>query len=1173
MPWTENQQRAIKTRGKSLLVSAAAGSGKTAVLIERILRLLLEDKVEVDRLLVVTFTKAAAEEMRNRLYKSLLESIKKNGKERAFLNKQLGNLPCAAISTLHSFCISIIQKYFYVIDLDPGLRVGDETQMSILKDKAMDELLNSEYEKEDERFTILLDMFNDGRNEDRIRSLVEKIHVFLMNRSHPKEWTEASLENFSFDMEKFCKSNVYEEFVDMVEKKLISAQDELLYALNKASLVESNGKLLNILEDELSQVKSIVNNLSKDYPSFYRSLTQSNYARLSFKCEDNEVKESIVEARNKSKSIVNEIKKSIEYSHPDKVLLEMSKMLPEISYLMDLVFDYDGIYKEMKLDKRVMDFNDIEHYTLQILQSKEVRDELKEQYQYIFVDEYQDSNEIQDDIISSIMRDDNVFFVGDVKQSIYRFRLADPTLFMEKQDDFAKDDQKKKETIFLNQNFRSQKKIVDFINLVFENIMSKHVGEVNYDEKAKLYYGNNQTPLEKKVEFTLLHKDDENIDDEDLLEIDKIEAEAIYISNKIKNILKAKIFDSTIGEYRNIKYSDIVILLRTTKKWADTYYELLNSQGIPVHAESKSGYFDTLEIRLILQLLKVIDNLYQDIPIIAVMRSPIFAFSIEEIASIRLHQQKSTFYETILSYIGQHDNELSKKLSNMVQNIKEWKKQSRFMPINDFIWKLVVDTGYYYYISAMPAGGQRQANIRILIDRAKEYSQSNIKGLFNFIRLIEGIKETKKDLSSAKTVSANDDVVRIMSIHKSKGLEFPVVFIGGLGKRMNLQDLKESIILHKDLGICPNYVSLQERRYFPTILKTIAKEKIHLETLSEEMRVLYVAMTRARDYLYLVGSVKNLDQTLKKSSKRNLSLYDVSAGSSYLDWLLPIVLGEEKQEECSQLCSTEIIGLSQIYKNYLLDPLQDKINLSKYWSELEKYENIDAEVQGKLNWKYPYINSSNMPTKSTVSELNQVSLQDLTGRLKISETFNTPKFIEQKRITGIERGNTLHFILQHLDLQQIKAKVHPLAKEIEDQIHMMISNKLINDLDSLSFYVKKISAFLNSSLGKRMLGASKVYREKAFNIKKDLKDGSDDYILVQGVVDCFFLEDSRYVVIDYKSNYYADEEDKKKLIVEYSEQINLYKRAIELLTQKEIGESFLYLFHKNESVKILDELT
>lgn len=1170
MPWTENQQRAIDTRDKSLLVSAAAGSGKTAILVERIVKIIIEDKVDVDRLLVVTFTKAAAEEMRARLYKKLMETMEEQKTSWSFLSRQIAKLSGASISTLHSFCLDITKKYFQVIDLDPGLRIGDETQIGILKDKALGELLEEEYEKEDERFIDLLEMFNNRRDDEEIRNMINKLHLFLMNRPFPKDWVEKSLGSFKMNLESFNKSNLYEEYRVSAERKLNSAKIEISKALQMANTLEDNEKAIHVLQDEDCQIDLIVRGLNRGYEFYYQSLEGAKFSTLRIKTDNIELKERIVDRRNSAKEIVKKLQESLQYNSPDTMMEDIAEMEPVIGYLLHLVLQYNQVFQEKKLERRVMDFNDMEHYTLKILQNSEVREELRSQYAFIFVDEYQDSNEIQDTIISSIMREDNVFFVGDVKQSIYRFRMADPTLFLKKQISFSDEKENTKETIALNQNFRSRQKIIDFINLVFENTMSEYIGEIKYDESAKLYLGAQQAPLQEKVEITIIENDKDNIPSEELMEIGKIEGEALFIASKIKGLLKEKVYDKDINDYRTLEYKDMVILLRTTRQWSDLYYEVLNQQGIPVYAESQAGYFDTLEIRLIIELLKLIDNSYQDIPLISVMKSPVFSFTIEELTEIRINEKKANFFDAVKAYIINKDDDLSRRLKNMIEKIELWKKQCRYMPLNDFIWKLVVETGYYYYISAMPGGIQRQANIRILIDRAKQYTESNINGLFNFIRLVENLRETKRDLSSAKIIGPNENVIRIMSIHKSKGLEFPVVFVGGLGKNMNLQDIRDPIIAHKDLGICPNYVSLAERRYCPTIFKTIAKEKLQLETLSEEMRVLYVALSRARDYLYLVGTVNKLESSIEKKWSNTLSEYFISTGRTYLDWIMPVVLKSMDYKENEESCFfLEYKRLSEIINKLKTEHLEGKWDLIQYWDGLkkEKKSTIHKMIDEKLSWFYDYEKESNMPTKATVTELKKVQENKRVDRIRVNETFNLPKFQRQKGMTGAQRGTVLHFILQHLDLEKLKSIESSFKEEISRQIDEMVKKQILSEGEIDEFFVPKIAKYFMGPLGQRMLKGQRIYREKAFNYKANVEE-SKDYMLIQGIIDCYFLEGKDYVLIDYKSDYYSDEKDKEELIQNYTPQLQLYKRAIEELTKKNVRQTYIYLFHKNQIVEI-----
>ncbi|MFZ7121415.1 MAG: helicase-exonuclease AddAB subunit AddA [Eubacteriaceae bacterium] len=1164
--WTEKQELAINTRGKSLLVSAGAGSGKTAVLVERIIKLIIDDNVPIDKLMVVTFTKAAAEEMKIRIYKGLIERNKNNEEKRTFINKQISNLPSASISTLHSFCLEIIKRYYYIIDLDPGLKIGNEAQIGILKDKAMEELLEAEYEKGEELFINLLEMYNNRRDDKRIKTTINKINTFILNRPYPEEWVNRALSHFDLDMEGYNNSHFYKEFISLVQKKLNAAEKTLKISWEMSQRIKNNDNVVQILSDEINQVKMLKKKLYSGYENFYESLNEVIFSSLRFKCDEQYLKDKITYNRNSAKNIVKKIKEQLSFNSPKNMIEDIKGVSEEIKYLIYMVMEYNEIFRKMKIDKGMMDFNDIEHYCLQILKNDEVAEELKEYYKYIFVDEYQDSNGIQDEIVSRIMKEDNVFFVGDVKQSIYRFRMADPTLFLSKYEDFNNDGTENKEIISLNMNFRSRKSIINIINLIFERIMSKFVGDVNYDDNAKLNFAYNIPEINEQIEFAIIDIDKENLNNEELMEISKIEAEATFIAKKIKKLMKEQIYDEQLKEYRSVNYKDIVILLRTTKKWSDVYYSVLNDKGIPVFAQSQSGYFDTLEIRLLIQLLKVIDNQYQDIPILSVMRSPIFNFSIEEIASIRVEDSSISIFESIQLYIDNNDNELKKKLSNFLIKIEQWKKQSRYMSINDFIWRIVIETEYYYYISALPGGKQRQANVRILIDRAKQYNDSSVNGLFNFIKLIQGIKETKIDLSSARVVGSTENVVRIMSIHKSKGLEFPIVIIGGIGKNINLQDSKESIIMHKDLGICPDYVNTDERRYCPTIYKSIAKEKIDLETLSEEMRVLYVAMSRAKDMLFLVGSTKNLEKKMIQNWDVEIDEYYASTAKNYLDWIMPVIINNQNIVNLDEKIKVNTYKLSDMVEDIRDKNDEIKKELFSYFEKLESKKIVSNDIKRILEWEYKYIKSSQNPTKISVSELKNRSEIVKINNIKISNNLKTPKF-RKSSYTATDKGTIIHRVFQLVNLEKIKDNYNNLENEIERQVQFIIENNFLTIEQIKVIQIHKVAEFFRSDLGKRMINSSKIYREKPFNLKLSIDNDEDD-VLVQGVIDCYFMEKNQYILVDYKSDYYNNNVSKNRLIEQYSRQINIYRKAIESLTKRKVAQSYLYMLNTNDTIEI-----
>lgn len=1158
--WTEEQNKAISTKGKSLLVSAGAGSGKTAVLVERIIKIIIHDKVDIRRLLVVTFTKAAAEEMRIRIYKGLNKALTDTSfdNEQEFLREQLNYISIASISTFHSFCMSIVKKYYHIIDLDPTIKIGDDVHLSVLRSKAMDTMMEESYEKGEEDFIALLDAYNNKRGDGNFRNIIERIYNITMNRPNPREWSESLLDGFHMTMEQFNESKYYWELKTHLSMRLKAALYQFNIAWEIAYKNLDNDKNIDLLFNETNQTKNLIDSLDKGYECFFNNLNGISFKTLRIKCENIEIKESIQYHRNKGKDIIKKINSIIEFNQPHNILDQLKETEPLMRYMMSMVFRFKDIFENIKLDKGIIDFNDLEHYCIKIFMNEEVNKELQDYYEYIFVDEYQDSNEIQDKIISSIMRKNNVFFVGDVKQSIYRFRMSDPTMFLQKQKEFISSDENIiGEIINLNMNFRSSDKIIKGINYIFEKIMNPYIGEVLYDDKSKLYSGMDCSEItDDNVEITVIDNDlEENTAGDST---DYMEVEAHILADKILQLVGETVYDPTLNLRRPIIYGDMVVLLRTTKVWSEVYYTVFKSRGIPVHTETQTEFLESMEISLIMQLLKVIDNRYQDIPLVSLMGSPFFSFTPDEMAMVVVNKNKMNIYEQIKIYILENNNELSGKLKDMMEKINRWRSLSRFVSLYDLIWMIVEESGYYHFISAMPGGEQRITNMRILMDKAREYSESNINGLFNFIQLIEGIHMTKKDLASNRSTGTVDNALRIMSIHKSKGLEFPVVFIGGMGKKFNFQDTRESIIVHKDLGICPNYVNLHNRTYCPTIFKSIAKEKINIETLSEEMRVLYVALTRAKQKLYMIGTVKNLQKKLEEVWTSNMDEYTIATANNYLDWIMPTVILQE-----NEFINLNVAKMSEIEEHREKEKISQINKIDNLREMVLKNSEVSESIKEKLEWVYPESQDVNIPSKISLSEYINMSGEKAYIHRGITDVSKVPKFIDDKKKSGIQKGTNIHFIMQHLDLDGIRSGYSKLESEIEKQIMQMIEKQIIKKDDIEKYFIEKISKFFKSDLGKKMLMSRKIYREKPFNLEKHIFEEKHN-VLMQGVIDCFFYEVDGYILLDYKSDYYSDKDEENKIIKKYTGQVLLYKEAVEKLTKVKVKNSYIYLFHEGK---------
>lgn len=1187
--WTDDQKSAIDARGNNLLVAAAAGSGKTAVLVERIIRLIIKDQIDIDKLLIVTFTNAAAGEMRERIGAAILKELEKKNENEEHLRKQINLLNRASISTLHSFCIDVVRKYFHLIDIDPNFRIGDSTETSIMKMEVLEELFEREYEKEDENFLGLVERFGGNKEDTPLQDLTLKLYEFIQSQPYPKKWLRERVEDFNIDINGFKETNWYEIILRQIQIALIGANELFIEA--KALCQKPNGPIgyVKAILDDIALTDSLVNLLGSGLDHFYHELKDVKHKRLGrvSKEVDEDLKEKVKGLRDQGKDIIKNIREDILTKSPEAYIQDLNELYPFMEYLYKLVSEFDDGYGEKKVDRGIVDFNDLEHYALAILENEQPAKEYKEKYEYIFVDEYQDSNIVQETILGFIKKDNNFFMVGDVKQSIYRFRLADPSLFISKYETFEKDCGALNRRIDLSKNFRSREEVINGVNFIFKNIMTKEFGEIDYDEGAYLYKGADHKPIEDaSIEVNIIEKKEESYEEDEILEeMEDIEVEARIVSKRIKELLGKEIYDQRIDTYRKITYKDIVVLLRTTKNWAQTFLEVFIEEGIPAYADVNTGYFEAIEVNIFMNLLKVIDNKRQDIPLLSVMRSYIGGFDTEDLIKIRVGSNQVSYFEAIKEYIAKEEDELKYKCIRFLEKIKKYKTYARYMHIDELIWKLLKETGYYDYYGAMVGGVQRQANLKILVDRARQFENTSIKGLFNFIKFIDKLKSSSGDMGTAKTLGENDDVIRIMSIHKSKGLEFPIVIVGGMGKQFNLMDMNNQVLFHKDLGIGPRYVDPDRRQYADTIAKIAMKNKIKIESLSEEMRILYVALTRAKDKLILVGSIRDIEKSTKKWTKKMNPFY-LSRGKSYLDWIGPALIRHEDGQILRELAEVfwnkesfyeddSKWSIRKIDKKHIrLEEMEKRINQLAFKKFLEDFRNktVDEDhfVAKRLNWSYENHIATKIPSKLSVTEIKRIANNQLDGiGMNIPMLIKRPKFMEgKKQLTGAEKGTIIHFVMQHLDLEKINNK-----EAIEEQIQKMVKAELLKPEEATVIDVSKIVKFFESPIGKRVCVSNQVFREVPFNLVKEANEiisdieSCEENLLVQGVIDCYFEEEDGYILVDYKSDYVTTNQ-KEELIEKYKIQVKVYKEALENITGKTVKESYLYLFHLDEALKI-----
>lgn len=1246
--WTEDQLKAIETRNCNLLVAAAAGSGKTAVLVERIIRIITneDNPVDIDRLLVVTFTSAAAAEMRERIADAISKALEVNPNSKV-LQRQLTLLSRANITTMHSFCLDVIKNYYHIINLDPTFRIADETENTLLKLEVINDMFEDYYENEDEDFKRLIEAYSTSRDDERLKEIILDLYRFSMSGPWPEKWLEESAESFNIEtIEDLNKTNwikILKETIAIEVSGYIKVLEKALDLIKSTEGLEPYEATFN---DEINMFKGVLESLNYGISELYSEVSKISFGRLKSVKKSNVSDEESLEI---VKSIRDSIKKKCYKLVEDSFSMSIEEALdgiknsyPYMKMISKLTLDFIDRFKKKKRERNLLDFNDLEHLCLKILISSDeegniipssVSEGFREYFDEVLVDEYQDSNNVQEAIIDLVSRksleNPNVFMVGDVKQSIYRFRQAKPELFLDKYNSYPLEEGSLNRKIQLYKNFRSREEVISGVNYIFKEVMSKTVGELEYNDDEALNLGasykeneDENTVIAGPIELHILDKSGKDIPEEDKIEevslgdsekeeeedVDAITLEARIVAKRIKELLNPdiktgkifKVLDKETGEYRNLKYKDIVILLRATKNWSEIFLEELGYEGIPVYADTGTGYFETIEIRTIMSLLKIIDNPMQDVPMISVLRSPLVGFTAEELGDVRLLNKEKYFYE-IMDDIAEDayevNEELKYKCKMFINNLKKWRKKSIYTSIDEFIWYLYMDTAYYGYVGAMPNGKLRQANLKILFQRAKQFEQTSFKGLFNFINFINKLRNSSGDMGSAKVLGENEDVVRIMSIHKSKGLEFPVVFTSGFGKQFNLMDLNKSILYHDELGLGPDYVDLEKRNSYSTLAKEAIKKKILFETLSEEMRILYVAFTRAKEKLIITGATRDLEKSISRwisaasIDEEIVPPSEVLKGKSYLDWIGMAICKHRDGEDLRNYVESKNSLIVNDFSTWKVK-MWSKNDLSVEKDEVAVDENsedelfiysdinyIDKEIRRRLDYEYKYSLASGLPSNVSVSDLKRSLYENedddvLTVNIFKDKEVIKPKFLQEKKgLSASERGTAVHFIMQKLDLEKVNTR-----EEIKEQINNMrnsnlLSEEEVNAVDKINFL-----KFFRSNLGKRMLSAYNenklVKRELPFyteisslNIDNTLPEKlyGKENVRLQGIIDCIFEEEDGIVLLDYKTDYVVEGME-EEIIDKYRVQLKYYKDAVEKITGKKVKESYLYLFGLGKEV-------
>ena len=1180
--WTDEQRAAFTLSQRNILVAAAAGSGKTAVLVERIIKKITdsENPVNVDELVVVTFTKAAAAEMKQRIRQAIDELVEQQP-DNMHLVKQLTLLNNAQISTIDSFCLGIIRNHFTEVDLDPCFKTADEGEIKLLENDVMEEMLEEYYASDNEDFFDFVDGYGTGRDL-AIDEMILKLYRFARSNPWPQEWYDMCILPYTdSDIE---KSNA----IKSLYKNIISVLSdyEALYTRLANICREPQGPLMYVeaIESDLAGIRQLL--LADTFVELGRRVRLISFDALGRKKvpDVSEAKKKYVkDMRDGYKKYVTEtLLSKIFVGDAEQILDDLEHNKKAVLMLVTLAKDFANRMLHEKRQRNIIDFNDMEHLALDILISyddgqknyTEVAKNLASKYNEIMIDEYQDSNLLQEAILTAVSKSayedcaNNIYMVGDVKQSIYKFRLACPDLFIDKYDRYKsfKSGESSEQKIELQMNFRSRENVLESCNDVFRRVMNKKFCGIEYDDSARLNAGFPYPPAELPTEVAV-------IDTPATSSKDAREVEGAYIAERIIKLMEeGQVYDPKKGEYRKIRYSDIVILTRSVKEWADVFVNELMNRGIPAYCESNGGYFATFEIKVLLNFLSVIDNPTKDIELSGVMLSYYGGFTVEELATIRVGDKKTSLFNQLKQTAQKEDSSvLCLKAKTFVDKVEAFRKKSEYMSIQELVWEVVYATGYYDYVGTMPAGRQRQANVDILLQRAGSYERSSYSGLFNFLRYVERMKKSEIDYGEASVLGENENLVRVMSIHKSKGLEFPVVFVAGMHKKMNFMDASGSIVIDGDLGIGMDLVRLDKRTKGKTVVKAAIARKIVQDTIGEEQRVLYVAMTRAREKLIMTGVDKDADKAMEKwtAKAEELQLSDTFTYldnenfKTYYDMVMPVALLPGDR------------NLGQFSVNVVKDFNPQELDFKENFDGCEK-DDLKESMQAALYPEYGYELETSKKVKITVSELKKLQQEsDFDERsmqephLKKAALDNSveeekdlapvPEFIAGKRenLAGNERGTAYHRVMECLDYSRVASEA-----EIKQYIEEMVKDERMTRMQANCINTADVFKFCCCDLGMRVksaVDAGMARREQPFVFRP--LNGSAGGQLVQGVIDLYFEEEDQLVIVDYKTDRVKAGKTGESILKErYSVQLDYYAMALEQLTGKKVKEKIIYSF-------------
>ena len=1191
--WTEDQRKVINIRNRNLLVSAAAGSGKTAVLVERIVSLITdkEHPVDVDRLLITTFTKAAAGEMKERIGKALSERLKEDP-HNEWLQRQESLVHRAQITTIHGFCLYVIRNYFHTIDLAPNFRIADEGEMKLLKQDIAHQIVEEYHRQKDPAFIRFADSYGNGNRGNGLEDMILKLYEYAIASPQPEKWLWSCAD--AYDMP---EDGSWSDFAGQEEllAELHTAAGDLLTEIQKARKLAQLPDGPQAYEEALAQDEQQLTYLveSDSVECFQTRLEGVSYARLPSRRSkamagvDDALIDQVMELRSVMKDGLKDLQKQYFDIPSEEQFAQLRATAELVRTYVQVTLSFMERLTAEKRRKNILDFADQEHLALKILTREvdgklvpsETADLFADYFAEIMVDEYQDSNLVQEAILDSISKSrrgrDNRFMVGDVKQSIYRFRQAEPGLFLEKYARYGTEDGGVR--VDLHQNFRSRKEVLDLVNVIFERIMRKEVGGIEYDEEAALKAGAAYPETETtKPELLVLTKEEwEKLEPE--CRWTKVEAEAHLIAGRIRKLMEEGQVTED-GKLRPVRYGDIVILLRTMSGWSETFVRVLQEEGIPACAQSREGYFQTVEVETLLAYLRILDNPTQEIPLAASMHGLLGGFTSTELAQIRAGEDHPGFYDACRAYAENGEQEeLRQKLQRFFAQMENYRQRATYTSVHDLLWEILTETGYLDQIRALPGGEQRLANVEMLLAKARDYEKISYHGLFHFVRYIERMKKYQMDFGEAAMTGKNGEAVQIMSTHHSKGLEFPVVFAAGLGKTFNKQDAREKVVCHNRWGLGLDYVDLDQRMRRATLVKRLIRRQNQQDSLGEELRILYVALTRAKEKLILTGMIP--EKVLGEKADEQLSFTQITSADSYFRWIIPAL----SEDTCGKqsLINVKMVSLETVIREQIRQTMTRELSRTELEQSLlygKKDEELYNQINERLSWSYPWKMRETARQKYSVTELKKLRMQEESDAAEelYPETDMVPlipQFIQKtEEKTGAARGTIYHTVMEWLDFEHLIELRGAHVPKMKAELQTLVDAGKLSEEELRAVNPMDLLDLAESDLSERMAEAAsrgELFREQPFvmGLPASQVDGSDsdETILIQGIIDAFFYEDGQIVLLDYKTDYVRRASELRE---KYHAQLEYYEQALSMMTGKKVKEKLIYSFTLGEVIEV-----